>query len=124
VNSVAIAIDWSMRVKVRLRKSRSSSTGRTSRPRRRSAPCLDGLDRILPAAVSADSITASVPSSTALATSGHSARVGHRVWIIDSIICVAVMVSLLRSRASLIMRFCSPAPRRCRLRPRGRRARP
>ena len=55
----------------------------------------------LPAAVSAESITASVPSSTALATSETSARVGTGAWIIDSIICVAVIVSLLRSRAML-----------------------
>ncbi len=62
----------------------------------------------LPAAVSADSMTASVPSSTALATSDTSARVGTGAWIIDSIICVAVIVSLLRSRAIRIIRFCSP----------------
>jgi hypothetical protein len=61
----------------------------------------------LPAAVSAESITASVPSSTALATSETSARVGTGLWIIDSIICVAVMASLLCSRAMRIMRFCS-----------------
>ena len=41
-----------------------------------------------------------MPSSTALATSDTSARVGTGLVIIDSIICVAVMVSLLRSRAS------------------------
>ena len=61
----------------------------------------------LPLAVSAESITASVPSSTALATSDTSARVGTGLAIIDSIICVAVMVSLLCSRAMRIMRFCS-----------------
>ena len=60
-----------------------------------------------PAAVSADSMTASVPSSTALATSLTSARVGTALTIIDSIICVAVIVSLLASSAILIMRFCS-----------------
>ncbi len=53
-------------------------------------------------------MTASVPSSTALATSETSARVGTGFSIIDSIICVAVIVSLLRSRASLIIRFCRP----------------
>src|SRR5579862_6772411 len=52
----------------------------------------------LPAAVSADNITASVPSSTALATSDTSARVGIGLLIIDSIIWVAVITSLLRSR--------------------------
>ena len=47
----------------------------------------------LPAAVSADSITASVPSMTALATSDTSARVGMVLVIMDSIICVAVMTT-------------------------------
>ena len=60
----------------------------------------------LPAAVSADSITASVPSSTALATSEISARVGTGDSIIDSIICVAVMAILFRFLAMRIMRFC------------------
>ena len=54
----------------------------------------------LPAAVSAESITASVPSSTALATSLTSARVGTGLVIIDSIICVAVMTTLSCWRAS------------------------
>ena len=40
----------------------------------------------LPAAVSADSMTASVPSNTALATSITSARVGIGLSIMDSII--------------------------------------
>ena len=48
----------------------------------------------LPEAVSADSITASVPSMTALATSDTSARVGMVLVIIDSIICVAVITTL------------------------------
>ena len=78
----------------------------------------------LPAAVSADSITASVPSSTALATSLTSARVGTGLVIMDSIIWVAVITTLSCSRASLIMRFAAPARRRCRLPPPGRRARP
>ena len=47
----------------------------------------------LPAAVSADSITASVPSMTALATSDTSARVGMVLVIMDSIIWVAVMTT-------------------------------
>jgi hypothetical protein len=56
---------------------------------------LDRLDRISAGGGSRpDSITASVPSSTALATSEPSARVGTGFWIIDSIICVAVIVSL------------------------------
>ena len=43
-------------------------------------------DGYCPAAVSADNITASVPSNTALATSITSARVGIGLLIIDSII--------------------------------------
>ena len=109
MKSVAIAIDWSTRVNVRLRKSRSSSTGSDFSASTQICAMISTVSTgYLPAAVSADSITASVPSSTALATSDTSARVGTGAWIIDSIICVAVMVSLLRSRASLIIRFCSP----------------
>ena len=48
-----------------------------------------------------------MPSSTALATSDTSARVGTGDSIIDSIICVAVIVTLLSSLAMRIMRFCS-----------------
>jgi hypothetical protein len=44
-----------------------------------------------PAAVSAESITASVPSRMALATSLASARVGRGCCTIDSSICVAVI---------------------------------
>ncbi len=58
-------------------------------------------------AVSALSMTASVPSCTALATSLTSARVGTGLTIMLSIICVAVMTTLSCTRASLIMRFCS-----------------
>ena len=58
-------------------------------------PCAQDPDRrsksSSPAAVSAESITASVPSSTALATSNTSARVGNGEVIIDSIIWVAVI---------------------------------
>ena len=43
---------------------------------------------------SPDSITASVPSRMALATSVASARVGMRLVTIDSSICVAVMTGL------------------------------
>jgi hypothetical protein len=49
-------------------------------------------------AVSADNMTASVPSITAFATSLTSARVGTGLLIIDSIICVAVITTLLRVR--------------------------
>ena len=61
----------------------------------------------LPVAVSAESITASVPSSTALATSNTSARVGIGLSRIDSIICVAVMITQFRLRARLIIFFCT-----------------
>ena len=44
-----------------------------------------------PTAVSAESMTALVPSSTAFATSVTSARVGVDAVTIDSSICVAVM---------------------------------
>ena len=102
-----MAIDWSTRVKTRSRKSRSSVTwaesSATAQMRLIEAMVSTGY---LPLAVSADSITASVPSSTALATSDTSARVGTGLEIIDSIICVAVMVSLFCSRASRIIRFC------------------
>ncbi len=60
----------------------------------------------LPAAVSALSITASVPSSTAFATSLTSARVGTGAKIMDSIIWVAVIATLSNSWAMRIMRFC------------------
>ncbi len=61
-----------------------------------------------PTAVSAESITASVSSITALATSETSARVGTGAWIMDSIICVAVITSRLFARARAMMCFCSP----------------
>ena len=47
-----------------------------------------------PAAVSPDSITQSEPSSTALATSVASARVGRGFLTMDSSICVAVITGL------------------------------
>ena len=61
----------------------------------------------IPAADSADSITASVPSNTALATSLTSARVGTGALIIDSIIWVAVIVNLSASSAKAIILFCN-----------------
>ena len=125
MNSVAIAMDWSTRVNVRFRKSRSSSTVSDFSASSQICAMVSTVSTgYLPAAVSAESMTASVPSSTAFATSETSARVGTGARIIDSIICVAVIVSLLRSRASLIIRFCSPERRRCRLPRPGRRARP
>ena len=47
-----------------------------------------------------------MPSITALATSATSARVGSGDWIIDSSICVAVITSLPRWVARLIVSFC------------------
>ena len=65
------------------------------------------LDRILAdRAASSESITAEVPSSTALATSLASARVGSGAWSIDSSIWVAVITGFPRSSAMRIMRFC------------------
>ncbi len=60
----------------------------------------------LPYAVSPDSITASVPSKIALATSEASARVGLGFSIIDSSICVAVITGFPILLHSLIIFFC------------------
>ena len=60
-----------------------------------------------PMVVSAESITASVPSHTALATSVASARVGVSSVTIDSSIWVAVMTGIPRWFARWMMRFCS-----------------
>ena len=60
-----------------------------------------------PTDVSPDSITASAPSRTALATSEASARVGRELVIIDSSIWVATMTGLFRSRAAWMARFCT-----------------
>ena len=59
-----------------------------------------------PTLVSPDSITASAPSSTALATSEASARVGRGLVIIDSSIWVATMTGLALRRAISMTRFC------------------
>ena len=102
VNSAPIAIDWSMRPKRLLVKSVSIDTSSAaSASSAMAAICVIVSTGYLPAAVSALSITASVPSSTALATSLTSARVGTGLTIIDSIICVAVMTTLSISRAML-----------------------
>src|SRR5262249_43984479 len=94
VNRAAMAIDWSTRLNTRSRKARSKVTSAelsaTSQIRLIAATVSTGC---LPLAVSAESITASVPSSTAFATSDTSARVGTGLEIIDSIIWVAVIVS-------------------------------
>ena len=59
-----------------------------------------------PTLVSPDSITASAPSSTALATSEASARVGRGAVIIDSSIWVATMTGLALRRAVSMTCFC------------------
>src|ERR1700710_1071479 len=59
-----------------------------------------------PAADSADSMMASAPSYTAVATSETSARVGTGLWIIDSSICVATTTGLPARRASRVICFC------------------
>jgi hypothetical protein len=72
-----MAIDWSMRVNTRVEElAVQGHFGGTLGLDADAHHRLDGLHRVLAAAVSADSITASVPSSTALATSDTSARVG------------------------------------------------
>ena len=53
----------------------------------------------LPTALSPESMTASVPSKMALATSLASARVGRGFSVMDSSICVAVMTGLRKSSA-------------------------
>mmetsp|Transcript_13781 Transcript_13781/g.37702 ORF Transcript_13781/g.37702 Transcript_13781/m.37702 type:complete len:284 (+) Transcript_13781:159-1010(+) len=60
-----------------------------------------------PAAVSPESITQSVPSNTAFATSVASARVGRGAAIMESSICVAVMTGLPLRLAFLIIIFCT-----------------
>ena len=61
----------------------------------------------LPAAVSPDSMTQSVPSRTAFATSVASARVGRGFLPIDSSICVAVMTGLPAWLHCWIIIFCA-----------------
>ena len=58
-----------------------------------------------PLAVSPESMTASVPSKTALATSLASARVGRGFSIIDSSIWVAMITGLRHSAARRITCF-------------------
>mmetsp|Transcript_61558 Transcript_61558/g.161715 ORF Transcript_61558/g.161715 Transcript_61558/m.161715 type:complete len:230 (-) Transcript_61558:236-925(-) len=60
-----------------------------------------------PAAVSPESITQSVPSSTAFATSLASARVGRGAVAMDSSICVAVMTGLPFTLHLAMIIFCA-----------------
>ena len=73
------------------RCARSASPRRLPRPRPSCARCRWGR---APTAVSSESMSASVPSITALATSFTSARVGSGERVIDSSICVAVITGL------------------------------
>ena len=61
----------------------------------------------LPTLVSPESMTASAPSSTALAQSEASARVGRGLSIMDSSTWVATMTGLAQRRASSMARFCT-----------------
>ncbi|MCY1234656.1 hypothetical protein D9M72_472440 [compost metagenome] len=61
-----------------------------------------------PEADSADSMTASAPSKTAVATSETSARVGTGAEIIDSSICVATTTGLPARRHARVSCFCRP----------------
>ncbi len=61
-----------------------------------------------PDADSADSMIASAPSNTAVATSETSARVGTGAVIIDSSICVATTTGLPARRAALVICFWMP----------------
>ena len=74
---------------------------RFPRPRRMIRSIVRTAKRILAGAVSPDSMTASVESKMALATSLASARVGRGVLVIDSSIWVAVITSLPRAFAKL-----------------------
>ena len=77
-------------------------------PARRCGPsCSPPRTDTGPAAVSADSITASAPSNTAVATSDASARVGAGALIMLSSICVATTTGLPSWRAARTMRFCA-----------------
>ena len=64
-----------------------------------------------PEALSADSMTASAPSNTAVATSDTSARVGTGAVIIDSSICVATTTGLPSRRARRVRVFWMPGTR-------------
>ena len=64
-----------------------------------------------PAAVSPASMIASTPSSTALAASLTSARVGLGSVVIDSSTCVATMTGMPRRRARRVMSFCAVGTR-------------
>ncbi len=82
------------------------AVGLFSASRHTSFMVLTAFTGCAPTAVSAESITASVPSKTAFATSKTSALVGIGLVIIDSSICVAVITNLSFALANKIKRFC------------------
>ena len=65
----------------------------------------------LPTEVSPESITASLPSRMALATSEASARVGRGCSIMDCSICVAVMTGFPRQLQRRMISFCARGTR-------------
>jgi len=108
-NMVAIAMAWSARSRPRRAASKSvSATNCFSAPTQIRAIASTAFTGQLPAADSCDSITASVPSITALATSSTSARVGIGLSTIDCSICVAVITTFSRATASRMIFFCRP----------------
>src|SRR3990167_9170097 len=101
-----MAIDWSTRENTRFRNcwSRLSDMDCSASMQMRSIDSITSTG-YLPLAVSAESITASVPSSTALGTSDTSARVGTGLAIIDSIIRSEEHTSELQSQSNLVCRL-------------------
>mmetsp|Transcript_1935 Transcript_1935/g.4806 ORF Transcript_1935/g.4806 Transcript_1935/m.4806 type:complete len:301 (+) Transcript_1935:132-1034(+) len=93
-----------LRRRLRYRDSYSTTFSASSQMRRMMVTALSGN---CPAAVSPESMTQSVPSSTAFATSLASARVGRGSPVMDSSICVAVTTGLpIRLHRPIII-FCA-----------------
>ena len=97
------------------RARRGARASRSSARRARSRSVRTAIAAIIsiaptgcaPTAVSCESITASVPSRIALATSATSARVGREEVTIESSICVAVIDGRASEPASAISCFCT-----------------
>ena len=89
------------------RRTRLAYSGEASTARAIRSMVSTAATGYAPLAVSPDSITASVPSKIALATSVASARVGRGLRIIESSICVAVMTGFRCSWHAAMMRFCA-----------------
>ena len=108
-NMVAMAMAWSARSRLRAALPKSVSVWNwRSAPRQIRAIASTALIGQAPAAVSAESITASVPSITELATSSTSARVGSGLSTIDCSIWVAVITTLFWASDSRMIFFCRP----------------